>query len=90
MCNFSTHLLSAPDDYQAVNASYTIPVGSTELFVNFSIASDSVTENPESLRVTLSDPSVGATIADLDAVSTVNVIDQQGMMNMHEVTCHCA
>lgn len=81
---------SAPGDYQAVNASYTILIGSTELFVNFSIASDSVTENPESLQVTLSDPSLGATITDSDAVSTVNIIDQQGMMNIQEITYHCA
>lgn len=79
MCTFSTHLLLAPGDYQPINASYTIPIGSTELFVNFSIASDSDIENPESLQVTLSDPSIGATIT--DAVSTMNIIDQQGMKN---------
>ena len=75
-------LFPAPEDYQAVNASYAIPIGSTELFVNFSIASDSVTENPESLQVTLSDPSVGATIT--DAMSTVNIIDQQGMIDKQD------
>ena len=45
--------------------------------MNFTIANDSVIENPESLRVTLSDPSIGATI--IDAISTVNIIDQQGI-----------
>lgn len=80
---YCTFPFPAPEDYQAVNTSYIVPIGSTELFVNFSIASDSITENPESLRVALSDPSIGATI--IDTVATVNIIDEQGMMNKHKI-----
>ena len=65
-------------DYQPINASYTIPTGSTEHFVHLRIENDSNAENPESLQITLGSPSVDATI--MDAISTVNIIDQQGML----------
>ena len=56
-----------------MNTTFTVPAGGTYQSVPLTITSDAVTENPEDLRVVLSNPSFGAVIANPSAV--VYIID---------------
>lgn len=63
----------APSDYQQVDASFTIPAGGTYQSILLTITSDAMTENPEDLRVVLSNPSFGAVI--VNPIAVVYIID---------------
>ena len=60
-------------DYEQVNSTVSIPAGGTQHSLQLIISSDTAIENPEELRMVLSNPSFGAVISEPSAV--VYIID---------------
>ncbi len=68
--------VTAPEDYEPLNMTFTIPAGSAQYLTRIQIRTDDISENPETFRVVLRNPSVGALIA--QPVTTVTIISLIG------------
>lgn len=68
--------ITAPGDYEPLNTRFTIPTGSIQYVVEVQVRADDISENPETFRVILSNPSIGALIA--QPVSTITIISLVG------------
>jgi hypothetical protein len=68
--------VTAPEDYDPLNTTFTIPAGSAQYLTRIQIRTDDISENPETFRVVLRNPSVGALIA--QPVTTVSIISLVG------------
>ena len=66
----------APEDYEPINTTISIPAGRTEHFIILLVKLDNITENLESFTVQLLNPSEGVTVA--DSMATVTIVDLDG------------
>ena len=70
-------IVAANSDYMSVTRTLTFPAGETELLVPVDTIGDSIAEQLEIFRATLSNPSTRLTVGDQDT-ATVIILDDDG------------